>query len=51
MQDCKLVKVSIPVGAILTVEECPRTQEEIKGMTHIPYASVVGSLMYAMVYT
>jgi hypothetical protein len=25
MQDCKLVKVSIPVGARLIVEQCPRT--------------------------
>jgi hypothetical protein len=51
MQDCKPVKVPIPVGARLTVEQCPKTQEEIEDMAHVPYASVVGSLMYVMVCT
>jgi hypothetical protein len=45
------VKVPIPVGARLTVEQCPKTQEEIEDMAHVPYASVVGSLMYVMVCT
>ena len=30
---------------------CPKTQEEIDNMSLIPYASAVGSLMYAMVWT
>jgi tagatose-1,6-bisphosphate aldolase len=47
----QLVKVPIPVGVKLTVEQCPKTQEEIEDMAHVPYASVVGSLMYAMVCT
>jgi hypothetical protein len=51
MQDCKPVKVPIPVGERLTVEQFPKTHEEIKDMEHVPYASVVGSLMYAMVFT
>jgi hypothetical protein len=51
IQDCKPMKVSIPVGSRLTVEQCPRTQEEIKEMACVPYASVVGSLMYVMVCT
>jgi hypothetical protein len=45
------MKVPIPVGARLTVEQCPKTQEEIEDTTCVPYASVVGSLTYAMVYT
>jgi len=45
------VKVPIPVGVRLSVEQCPKTQEEEEDMSHVPYASVVGSLMYAMVYT
>jgi hypothetical protein len=45
------VKVPIPVGARLIVEQCPKTQEEIEDMLCVPYASVVGSIMYAMVYT
>jgi hypothetical protein len=51
MQDCKHVKVSIPVGESLIVEQCPRTREEIEDMERVPYASVVGSLMYVMVST
>ena len=34
----------------LTREMCPKTKEEDK-MFKVPYASAVGSLMYAMVYT
>eukprot|EP00253_Pinus_taeda_P016439 PITA_16439 len=30
-------------------ELCPKTQEEEEDMSHVPYESVVGSLMYAMV--
>ena len=44
------MKVPIPVGC-LTVEKCPKTQEEIEGMAHVPYARVFGILMYAMVCT
>jgi hypothetical protein len=45
------VKVPIPMGERLTIEQCPRTKEEIEDMAHVPYESVVGILMYAMVYT
>jgi hypothetical protein len=51
MQDYKPVKVPIPMGPRLTVEQCPKTQEEIHDMANFPYVSVVGSLMYAMVCT
>jgi hypothetical protein len=51
MQDCKPLKVPILVGARITVEQCPKTQEEIEDMACVPYESVVGSLMYAMVCT
>eukprot|EP00253_Pinus_taeda_P020067 PITA_20067 len=51
MQDSKPVEVPIPVGVRLSVEQCPRTQEEEEDMSHVPYASVVGSLMYVMVCT
>eukprot|EP00253_Pinus_taeda_P020061 PITA_20061 len=51
MQDSKLVKVVILVGVKLYVEECHKTQEEEEDMSHVPYASAVDSLMYAMVYT
>eukprot|EP00253_Pinus_taeda_P022958 PITA_22958 len=29
-------------------ELCPKTQEEEEDMSHVPYASSIGSLMYAM---
>eukprot|EP00253_Pinus_taeda_P019467 PITA_19467 len=33
------------------VAKCPKTQEEEKDMSRVPYASAVGSLMYAVVCT
>jgi hypothetical protein len=39
------------MGARLTVEQSPKTQEEIEDMACVPYASVIGSLMYVMVWT
>ena len=51
MQDSKPVNVPIPVGVKVSTEQCPRAQEEEEDMSHVPYASAVGSLMYEMVYT
>ena len=35
----------------IPIEQCPKTQEEEEYMSCVPYASAVGSLMYAMVCT
>ena len=51
MQDSKPVKVPIPLGLRLYIEQCPKTQEEEEDMSCVPYASAVDSLMYAMVCT
>ena len=51
MQECKLVKVPIPVGVRLSAEQCPKNQEEEEYMACVPYATVAGRLMYAMVCT
>jgi hypothetical protein len=51
MQECRSVKVSIPVGVKLFVDQCPKKQEEEDGMSCVPYACVIGSLMYEMVCT
>ena len=51
MQDSKPVKVPIPVGVRLSAGQCPKTQEEEEDMSRVPYASVVSSLIYAMVCT
>jgi hypothetical protein len=51
MEECKPVKVPIPVGVKLSTDQCPKTHEEEEDMSHVPYVSAVGSLMYAMVCT
>ena len=43
------MKVPIPVGVNLSAEKCPKTQEEEEDMSRVSYASVLGSLMHAMV--
>eukprot|EP00253_Pinus_taeda_P035489 PITA_35489 len=50
-QDSKPVKLPIPVGVRLFVEQCPKTQEEEDDMFCGPYARAAGSLMYAIVCT
>eukprot|EP00253_Pinus_taeda_P028589 PITA_28589 len=47
----ELVKVPIPVGVKLSAIQCPKAQEEEEDMSHVPYASAVDSLMYAIVCT
>eukprot|EP00253_Pinus_taeda_P026484 PITA_26484 len=47
----KPVKVHIPVGVKLSVEQCPKTQEEEDDMSRVPYASAVDNLMHVMVCT
>ena len=51
MHGSKPIKVLIPVGVKLSVDHCPKTQEEEEDVSHVPYASAIDSLMYAMVYT
>ena len=45
--------VSTPLAAYfrLFAECCPQSEEDIDRMSNVPYSSVVGSLMYAMVCT
>lgn len=38
-------------GVYLSKDMCPRTQEEREKMSRIPYASAIGSIMYAMLCT
>jgi len=49
----KAKTVSTPLGTHfkLSCKQSPSTQEEKKDMDRVPYASVVGSLMYVMVCT
>ena len=41
----------IAKGQYLSLEMCPKTPEERSRMARVPYASAVGSLMYAMMCT
>jgi hypothetical protein len=49
MQGYKPIKVPILVSEKLSVDQCPKTQEDVEDMSCVFYATVVGSLMYAMV--
>jgi hypothetical protein len=51
MQECKPVKVPIIVGVKLSANQCLKIEQEEEDMSHVLYASAVGSLMYAMVCT
>jgi len=44
-----MLSLFIPIGVNLFAKQCPKTQEEYEEMSYVPYVSVVGSLMYAMV--
>ena len=51
MQDSKKGLLPTRHGIILSKEQCPKTPQEEEDMRWIPYASTVGSLMYAMLCT
>ena len=51
MHDCKPMETPIAKGEGLSRRLCPKTPQEKEQMKRIPYASVVGSLMYAMMCT
>lgn len=49
MKDAKQVNIPIASHFKLSTEDCPQTSQELQEMEKVPYASVVGSLMYVMV--
>lgn len=51
MADAKSICVPLASHFQLSSQLCPKTQEDKEFMDKIPYKSVVGSLMYAMVST
>ncbi|CAL0304779.1 unnamed protein product [Lupinus luteus] len=51
MNNCKPVSTPLAAHFKLSLDLCPHTEEEMERMSHIPYASAVGSLVYAMVCT
>jgi ATP-binding cassette subfamily B (MDR/TAP) protein 1 len=51
MRDAKLVRTPLASHFRLSKEQCLETDEEKDFMARVPYASTIGSLMYAMVCT
>ncbi|KAL5760755.1 hypothetical protein ACOSP7_019245 [Xanthoceras sorbifolium] len=51
MQDSKKDLLPFRHGIKLSKEQAPKDAHEKQFMSRIPYASAVGSLMYAMLYT
>ncbi|XP_043710428.1 secreted RxLR effector protein 161-like [Telopea speciosissima] len=51
MKNSKKGNVPFRHGISLSKSQCPKTPEDIEEMRRVPYASAVGSLMYAMLCT
>ena len=51
MQDSKKGMLLFVHGVYLSKEQSPKTPQEVEDMRQYPYASVVRSLMYAMLCT
>uniref|UniRef100_A0A2N9IS84 Retrovirus-related Pol polyprotein from transposon TNT 1-94-like beta-barrel domain-containing protein n=1 Tax=Fagus sylvatica TaxID=28930 RepID=A0A2N9IS84_FAGSY len=51
MEDCRPVSTPVSKGTILNKSMCPTNKTELEEMIAVPYAQVVGSLMYTMTST
>ena len=51
MDDAKPVSTPLANHFRLSTNQCPKIDDEVKDMSKVPYVSVVGCLMYAMVCT
>ncbi|KAK8510716.1 hypothetical protein V6N12_067166 [Hibiscus sabdariffa] len=51
MEESKRGFLPMRHGISLSKEMCPSTPQEREGMSQIPYASTIGSIMYAMICT
>lgn len=51
MHDSKKGFIPMSHGITLSKTQCPSTHDERERMSKIPYASAIGSIMYAMLYT
>ena len=51
MLNAKPVSTPLANNFRLFGSQCPKNEEEIENMSNVPYANVVGCLMYAMVCT
>jgi hypothetical protein len=51
MHNSKPIDTPIEKGCTFSLDQCPNNDEEKNQMSKLPYASVIGSLMYAMLCT
>jgi hypothetical protein len=51
MENSKKGNLPVMKGVSLSVTQCPSTEKEKSVMLDIPYASAIGSIMYAMIST
>jgi hypothetical protein len=51
MENCNKGNLPIVKGISLSVTQSPATEKEKSVMSNIPYASIIGSIMYAMLST
>ena len=51
MQNCSTNATPFKKGDKFSLAQCPKNELERKQMERVPYASVVGSLMYAQICT
>ena len=51
MHNSKPIDTQIEKGCTLSLDQCPKNDEEENQMSKVPYASAIGSLMYAMLCT
>jgi len=51
MDDCASTSTPLPVGSVLSIDDCPRTPEEMDEIKDIPYQKALGSLMWLQVAT
>ena len=51
MHYSKPMDTPVEKGLTLSIDQCPKTDKEKERMSNVPYASAIGSLMYAMLCT
>ena len=51
MHNSKLIDIPMEKGCTLSLDQCPKNDEEKNQMSKVPYASAIRSLMYTMLCT
>ena len=51
MHNCKPIDTPVAKNESLSLDMCPKTQDEKEKMARVPYANAARSLMYAMMCT